>query len=228
MDTKPFQAVVGENVRRLRLAASATLDDVARAGRERGLKWSASRVQELERGALSVSAALLVCIADALGVVINRQIALQELFDGDGHVQVTPLLLVSRAALRRAYSGSEVAFDEDDAPSISVPAAVRLGDVMERWRNRGAEYFPDPAPAPERLLELQAQVGSAEEHAARRLKLPAAAVVAWALELWGRSLSAERDARAQDGANAQTRGRITRALLDEMSRATRSNENSDG
>jgi hypothetical protein len=37
--------------------------------------------------------------------------------------------------------------------------------------------------------------------------------------LWGRSLTAERDARAQPDASPQARGRITRGLFDELAPA---------
>ena len=59
-DPLPLAHVVGRNVRRLRDGAAATLDDVAKAARENGLRnWGTGRVSDLEHGKVSPTLATL-------------------------------------------------------------------------------------------------------------------------------------------------------------------------
>jgi hypothetical protein len=63
--------------------------------------------------------------------------------------------------------------------------------------------------------------GEAERKAAQTLKSPAVDITAYALRLWGRSLTEERDARAEEQASQgkETRavqGHITRTLLQDI------------
>lgn len=211
----PAQAVIGENVRRIRTSVGATADDLARTAREQyGLKWSVSRVQELERGKLPVSAGLLFTLADLLAEFVGAPVALDELFSGEGYALLTPKLVVDRAAVRRALAEG-VDFHGSDFPPLKLDP-IDLSQIPSLIARAGKLYPSGTVPAAQERRALQNQVGLAEEHAARRLNLTPDAVAAWAQHLWNRSLTAERDARSLPGASPQSKGRITRDLLTEI------------
>lgn len=65
-------------------------------------------------------------------------------------------------------------------------------------------------------MEVQQHAGETEARIAKALGKPASVIAEVSAHLWGRTLSAERDRRAGENANAQDRGRITRQLRAEI------------
>ena len=58
--------------------------------------------------------------------------------------------------------------------------------------------------------------GLDEQRLAKRLGVPMDQLVGASARLWGRSFGDERDRRAGDGAKAQKRGQVSRALQEEL------------
>jgi hypothetical protein len=186
---QPFAEIVGRNARRVRLAdKSATLEQVATVARRYGLKWSTARVVELERGQLAISGTLLFLLTQVLGDVKGHRIRISELFEGAGSVELNSATDVPTELLRNAVDG----------------------DVVD-W---GAFRAQSTDAAPAGITHTGA--GLAEERAARRLGISPADVNVHANALWGTTLTEHRDALAGQNANGQTRGRITRQLVDQV------------
>jgi hypothetical protein len=87
----------------------------------------------------------------------------------------------------------------------------------------------DRSSPPISVVPRQGESSDVERLAARRLGVADAAIVETAIELWGRSLAAERDDRAKErgrrGATSSTgraaRGHVTRTLIEELRVALR-------
>lgn len=88
--------------------------------------------------------------------------------------------------------------------SAACGRPVELLDLTEGW---GVEV---PTPTDEDGLD------ETTDRAARMLGVPREEVLARSLDLWGRSLYAEREARTPPGAGHGQRGWVTRSLLAEL------------
>lgn len=207
-DSRTLAQLVGENVRLIREREGLTLDAVVRSARQVGLKWSTARVVELQNGKLAVSAGLLLALPHVLGSAAGRRLTVGDLLAGDGLVQLTPDLTVTVAAARSVIAGrdapfriAEVAGGHERLASGALKAVTASGRVQ---RSAKGDWDATLAAA-----------GLADERASSRLGMPLIEFLSHAHELWGRSLTAERDARAV-GATSQERGQITRQLEREI------------
>jgi hypothetical protein len=145
-------------------------------------------VVELERGQLAISGTLLFLLTQVLGDVKGHRIRMSELFEGAGSVELNSATDVPTELLRNAVDG----------------------DVVD-W---GAFRAESTHAAPKGITHTG--TGLAEERAARRLGISPADVDMHANALWGTTLTEHRDALAGPNANGQTRGRITRQLIDQI------------
>src|SRR5277367_4981620 len=97
---EPLAAVVGRNCAQLRRSAGLTLEQFVRYARDVGLRWTASKVADFERGrrelafgtVLAVSLALSKARADAKqrGAKVGGPVTLAGLVQSDGSVTLTP------------------------------------------------------------------------------------------------------------------------------------------
>lgn len=213
---KSLRAVVGENVQRIREERDIRQADLAAALRERGVKWSWNRVSELEAGKKNISTEQLILLADALAEVSNAEVALAHLLDGDGQVQLSDVVAVDRAAVRQYLGGLDVDIRLMDNTAWSGEAQASFSLLSDnagralRLMGGRSTGFSDP----------QQSGGTAEVKLARSLNESPFTVLAAAIGLWGRSLTAERDFRAGDEGDAKSiaarRGRITRELQQQI------------
>lgn len=86
---KPIANVLGENCRRIRKDADLTQDDLAKAARRVGLRWTASKVRDFETGRSAPTFATVIALTAALGEVTDQQVRLVDLVRSDGDVTVT-------------------------------------------------------------------------------------------------------------------------------------------
>lgn len=181
----------------------ASQDEVARLVRLTGLRWTRSTVALAEAGRKPISLdelvllALCLCGGDA-----------GELLAGDGDVRLANTVL-SLAELRAVLSGdrpgSGVAVSRIQETQATV-VGLRMKDDL------AAVGLATPA------------TGDAEAKAARRLGRTVEDVNTAAAQLWGRSLTQERDRRVAAGTTDSTsartvqamRGHITPQLLAEL------------
>lgn len=179
--------VIGLNVRRIRSAAGVTQDALAVACVRVGLAWTAIRVAQCERGDTSPNLATLLLLTAALDTVTpaRQRVTLADLVASDGSVSLAPGVV---------------------APTATIAAVIRGGGGTAL-----ADYSPPFTTAGGSAAELTAAEGwtRADAKVAAELGLPRDIVTKVAARLWGRSLSAERDARAD---NARTKGLVTKEL----------------
>ncbi len=213
-ETVPLAAVVGRNARRLR--GDVTADRLARAVRKRGLNWGTGRISDLEHGRVSPTISTLVVLADALNSVRNeRTITLADLVEHDGSIELTATEAVKDVALQRFLRGDPVVLLIGDM-SDSAERKEELNKLLGGMPKFSA-LLPDGIEIDLRtVIEVERHGGETEERIARSLGVPLIVVAAASAQLWGRTISAERDRRAGPDANAQDRGRITRQLKSEI------------
>lgn len=199
-------AVIGVNARRIRTAADLTLEQVAAAMRRFGLRWSTNRVGELEAGRVAPALSTLVVVALALSELTGRAIRIHDLVATDEAVAVTPTVTMTGGALGDFLRGST------DTPDFG-----RSESVPEPLLPDHARCDLPPSADPQAVAAVLAtSTGSADRQAARALHISVATLAAHSLELWGRSLSDERDHRAGQTANRRQKGQVTRTLLAEI------------
>lgn len=217
-DTMPLSEVVGLNARAHRLRHDAKLEDVARAAREYGLRWTTGRVGDLESGRIPATLPTLLALAQALGDVTSERVSLADLVHVDGWVEVNSDLTIRGEALSSALRGKPMNLLVTDV----LGASEELGEIVSR---SNAQLDADNArlgsDADDLLLveiqEATKHFGVAEERLAKQLGLSEYLLTCVSLVLWGTTFSAERDRRAGAEANAQRRGQVTRTLKAEIS-----------
>lgn len=217
----PFAQSLGRVVRHRRLSAGRTQDELAETIRSLGLDWSASSVAAFETGRRGVSALELLVLPLALRQIDAEGFEVHEL------VSDLPDFTVEGGRLLTSDALAEVARGR----AGELPARV-LTDLPE-WaeEDRRAQRRQSFAPYlwPEADEETLDQVerdasGAAEQKAARRWGVEADFVSLFAHRLWGRSLTAEREARVEQQAPEGTskrslqalRGHVTRDLLGQL------------
>jgi transcriptional regulator with XRE-family HTH domain len=229
---KPWDRYVGERIRTLRTDRGFTQEQLAEEVRRLwGLPWSRPTLTAVESGNRELSARELFALTDVLLV------SPQELLEGlQGErmgnrmahrmgtwLQVGPRSSVNLAAVLRAMEPGRrrQVLDGRDTPATNASAEQIAGMPELRRQLKAARINPTP----EVLTQIaQAERGEAEKKAAAILGLDPRRVAVLSLKLWGRSLTAEREARfAQhepdatgSGSLRTLRGHITRGLIAEL------------
>lgn len=98
-------AVVGENVRRLRLAQDLTQHELAQRFKWAGLNWARSKIAMLENGHRPT-----ISMGEALVMALALRVQPGDLFAGEGPMRLDPTeVLTSREAFRSmAWQGEQV------------------------------------------------------------------------------------------------------------------------
>lgn len=191
--TAPLLEVIGRNVRAVRAHYRLRQDDVASAAARRGIPWGRSTVSQIEGGSKQLRAHELIALP-----AIMTDAVLAAGGPGDEPVALG-MLLDPGDGLVEVSSGLQLNAEE---------VIYLFGESI------GAVPIPDGVDAPPT---------EAERRAAAQLEISADALVARSLELWGRRLEAERDARLPDDwfvpkTAPAARGHVTRALIGELRR----------
>lgn len=236
MTERTISKVIGDRARQLRLEAGATLDDVAVAARRYGAQWTHSRIRKLEAGDNALTVDSLLILAAALSAVSDGDVQLATLID-DGSDTPRPLdehlvqLSPSYSTLIQDVAGWFMGNPVDPTQVVVTTKKTGWGRSDFKWQwilsrqlrqNPAAMEMTESAFIDSSMTWLAA-AGLAEERAAASLTVNLGALTGHSVSLWGTSLSAERDRRAelwsqQSGvpASAQKRGQITRDLLREL------------
>jgi len=191
--------VLGMNLERIRKEKGWSQDDLVSRGWRVGLPWSRTTIAALEVGKRAVELGEVVLLA----LILNSSVA--DLLAGDD------LTLV----------GDETGMWLDD-----------VRDVLTSDQQTAQENFPDihsrvskaKAVDVHDLVMLSAN-GEAEQKAARKLGVTPQTIAQAAYDIWGRSLTDERNLRVEqidwlDETSTRRvqayRGHVTRELLDEI------------
>ncbi len=210
-----FAEAVGRNSRRIRTGAGVTLDDVARAARELGARWTTARVVELEKGARTLTVSNLILLQVVLSSLTRRGITLAELVNGRFDIEVTERFVIAADGVARSFSGSTT----EDTPGIRDHSYVFVPD--EFGRDEVAYLVKGEVPDATLRELAQEQVAApdlTEVRAAKKLGVHPVTLRILARRVWGHSLPAERDRRLGPASDAspQAKGRITRDLIVEL------------
>lgn len=186
--------VVGANARAIRLDANVTLDRLAAAMKLCGLRWSTGRIGSFESGHVPARFETLYTVALALGQATGRAVRLADLFAGEDDVAINDELVAPLSAMRAVVSGEPVSIGETEMTRNALgPSARGWADVAVHTEFREAD------------TRVCRQLGITPQRGAAAMG-----------SLWAHTFSAERDLRAEPGANAQRRGQISRQLMTEL------------
>lgn len=223
-NTPDLGRVVGANAKRIRTAHGVTMEEMSTASRDVGVRWTVQRVAGLEKGTRVPTVATLFELALVLAKVTDTEVALGDLVAHDGYLRLTDALRVSGEATERAFRGGPVAFAPDDlAPDFSNHESdwsetdwVRSVGYADR-EQMGQELGIDPNDI-QQVWQLVDLATSLDQRTAKNLGVDLVQLAALSLRLWGRSISDERTARAQErgveGVNAL--GNVTKELVAEL------------
>lgn len=219
--TQTVGAVVGENLQRLRERARLTQHETVRLLLQRGAPWNRSKVAAIEAGERPN-----LSFADVLVLANTFNVELAELFEGDGEVTLTEYVTLPRPKIQDIIRGTYAVGGPEGWDPQTRPAEL-LGLARIRADGEASKAASLAGTEADRAL-------------AARLKVSARAVTAVATELWGQTLTDERDARVAElgdlevGERQAHRGHITRelsqqiqALLDERGLITESLEENE-
>jgi transcriptional regulator with XRE-family HTH domain len=216
---KPLAVVLGENCQRIRTMIGITQDELARHARDVGLRWTASKVGDFEKGRRAPTFATVLLVSLAL-----HSAAQNAARRGGREVPTTLAELLS--------SEGEVRLNDDVAFPAGLVSAVCKGQPWSAppWHL----WAPEPGTEPESSLKLYRDIwgdaalappervllrsGLTEDRLARQLGIERAGLADISYLLWQSTFSEERDRRAGD-ANQQKKGRISREMRAELEKA---------
>lgn len=194
---------LGLRIRELR-EGKATADDVAGWAQAFGLSWYRSTVARLETGARGLSASELLLLPAMLTAATGEPVTLDRLLEGVRAALTPNLVMGGGAHEHREATGEAFALAFDVESLLHDTGSLLSG--------------------PDVVLELAGSVREAEARAARTLGVTPAKVLELAGELWGQTLSEERDERVAERADPDAsprtvqavRGHVTRELIQEL------------
>lgn len=198
-DTHDLRKQLGENARRIRLEHGVKAETVAQEARRQGLKYDIARVSDLEVGKVEAKLDTLVRYAQTLANVTGQPVALADLFEG------YPV-----AALLRGVP-IERDLQQADAPAVEIARRLGWPDLVEA----GEAFGVQPQALTPYLLAYET-TGQADRRAAKILRRSLPSLVRVSVDLWGSSLTDERDRRTKPGATTADLGLVTTDLIDEL------------
>ena len=237
---RSLAVAVGEGVRTLREARCLRQEDIARAARRLGFRWTRTAVANLEAGRRRLSAAEFLILADMVNFAASLTlpegrrgdvVELADLIPGEGWISLTDESRVQARALRMFLQGQlhQVKTTDLDVPMLRKlhTQSQRALTALHRALTEGQAVRQatwEEATDKDVAKAMHDMIGEAEHKAARRLGVPTFAVALEARRRWGRSLSAERDRRVAAEAAEDTelralqalRGHVSRTLLAEL------------
>ncbi|MGO8769506.1 hypothetical protein [Mycobacterium sp.] len=197
----PLATVIGKNAHRLRRDAGVTLDQVSIAAKMRGLlKWSETRVADFESGRVAPNLATLIAVVLALQDAGCADATFPELLRSETPIQINDWLDLPDGQVINLLSGR---------PELPSPEWVTAA-INASWEHLKASGF---------LTEVTQASGATEERTRKAFGISETELADLSAALWNRTFSEERDRRAGKGANAQTRGQVTRQMRKELQAA---------
>lgn len=205
--TPTLAEVVGRNLRRIRAEQGWNQGEVAVRCRTNGLDWTQTTISLLESGQRQIELGEFFALAVALDTRPGG------LLEGEGSAIVAGGAEASLESLARL-------FNKRSQPPEVVVDHLRLDSTWDRIAATAPAglFTPTVLKAIKRDLSafIAATENPAELKAARKLGVSSLLIGGAAYRLWGRSLTAERDARVGPDANHATRGRVTRHLVEDI------------
>ena len=208
-----LQSVIADNMQRIRRDRGLLQEDVAMAARWVGVMWSSLTVTQIETRARQLSLDEFLLLPLILRCKISELVAVDD--------QKQPVQLGFGTILDAETVAELVSAKGPQLKDDQVPVLPALEEKLES-KIKEAITFSGLEPTLLSYLKIREGArGEAERKAAQTLQRPAAEITALATRLWNRSLTEERDIRAEEQASVgketrAVRGHITRALLQEI------------
>lgn len=229
-ESTSLAAVVGENCRRIRIDAGVTQNALAKHACDAGLRWTASKVGQFERGQYNPAFSTVLAVTYALSRATGGVVVPADLVRSDGHVGINDRLdphgdLLE--AILRGKSRWNVGYDPADplGPGLAPDQPGRIAElirnpaVIRAMVNSGSARLDRLGYSEIPLKEYEAirrQSGLDEGRVAKRLGITPELLIGVSWQLWQQSFSEERDLRAGADASPQKRGHISRTLIQEL------------
>ncbi|MCK1801781.1 helix-turn-helix domain-containing protein [Brevibacterium sp. R8603A2] len=202
--------VFGVNLKAIRRRHGVTLDEVAKASRQFGTKWTAQRVAGMESGKVSVTVATVCTAAWALSEVSPVLVHPGDLLRTEAPIEVHPGFAVSGDAVADTLEGEVGQLRIGDLADPRA-AATEMAEGMSRILS---EWGPGMTMGDARRLD--SRIGLADRRAADRLGVSARRLSGAAFQRWGQLLSEAVDEQAGVEASPQRKGHVTRKLEAEL------------
>jgi len=221
--------LIGEHIKRLRMAAGRRQGDVAQAAKQQGLNWTASTVGSIETGFRRLATHELLVLPLVLAEAgLAQHLRLED---------VLPDSLVSEWMRTRYQLARQEALQRWDKTEKKM-WLEEVGHEPDLPKMAGEDADGHPIYAETKRREPLPEIidrwgdGEAELAAADALGVHPRRIALRSWRMWKRSLSQERDRRAAAQITAEmdagaVRGHVTRSLLRELgfkkkSKSTRS------
>jgi hypothetical protein len=205
-----------------------TQDELARAARRVGLKWTASKVRDFESGRSAPTFATVLALTAALDNATKvKTVAASTSTGHEIAVSLNPAYHPVRLADLVNFDG-EVTVTEDFEPSGDHLADFCAGGTWEHhtlaleqaWKSMGDRLSSQSEiDWTESVIDWPKVLGLTEQRVAATLGISTERLGAESLRLWNATFSNERDRRAGPDANRQKRGQVTRQLKAELQKA---------
>jgi hypothetical protein len=206
---------IGGNFRRIRTINGLSQNELARYGRDVGLRWNAAKVGDFEAGRSAPTLATALAVLWALQSAISDraqlagrpapEVRMADLFQGSGYVAVNDALDVPAGILRDVCSGEAPDPGRIRNRPLASPSAAAIHAKTQKSQHE--------------IGGVLQRSGLAEERLAKTLQIEPARLAHASFRLWQSTFSEERDRRAGPDANQQKRGRISRDLRAELGKA---------
>jgi transcriptional regulator with XRE-family HTH domain len=223
---------IGQRLREVRLELGLRQDEVAKAAGWAGLGWTQSTIAAIERGSRALSLGEWFLLSTVIGFAtgyVTHQVELADLLPTSGRVALSEETTADVEALRDALAGRLTDPDRKVFADFDTPFIRRANEGMRRQLAKVKELLPL---WPDMTLggyedAQKAARGDAERKAARKLGVEALQLSVAAHGRYGRSFTAERDARVAEQAPEDAlprslqalRGHVTRTMLAELAPA---------
>ena len=195
--------LVSRNIRRLRLNAAASHEDVARAARHYGLRWTVQWVTAVERGHRAPTAEQLVALPIVLTEAFGHRVGMADLLLADGPVLLRAKIIEDEPAVpvSASYLREVATAQPHRRPFSTTGGYPAVGEGRDGALARAAAKMREIGRAGlgdvdiRALHRAEAGAGDVEDKLARKLGVAPIIVIAAAAGLWSRSLTEERQAR---------------------------------
>ena len=198
----------------LREEENLTLDQIATAARKYGVNWTAAYVKKIGSSTVSTTLSNLLILVRAVNDLLNETLSLEDMFKGEGKVDLSNATSVSRADLRSMLAGKVVEFNASNSALEAATSAYiqALPTIM------GAVSMKIVMSMPKKLrAELNSHAPTlAENRAAKKLGIAPLAFNALCLLKYGRFLEEETAARSGADPTPQKKGRESRNIQEEI------------
>ncbi|NED35565.1 helix-turn-helix transcriptional regulator [Streptomyces sp. SID8499] len=216
-----FSVAIGQRLQEVREARGSTAEEVAQTAQRLGLSWHRPTVGQIEKGKRGITAVELLLLPLLYGK------PLRELLPAEMSRLTDQVAAGSEGIMHLLDQGAETKWSDLKRPGWFCIRPVEeldleaVFDLATRMAGRERAMWPDSG---DLRRDFMIQPDEAEAKAAKRLATTPEYVAYTSREVWGRGLTAEREARLAERSSVpntsralqSARGHITRALIAEL------------